>query len=267
MKIPAKVSSRIIQQTKKYQSVINDARRRDVNESDTALIVADILADILGYKKIEEITSEHAIRGTFADLAVRVGNNVRFLIEIKAINIELKESHVTQAVNYAANVPTDWVLLTNGASWRAYKVSFTKPIDRVLVLELDMCTAHPKDCGVIEFFGSLSREVFTPDSMSQMFKAKQAMSKFSVAALMLSKPVVGMVRRELRKLAKGLNPSLEDVAAIIEDQVIKRELIESDEAKLATKAVKKLGRKKKQHLDSDAAKEAASEKEAVGESI
>lgn len=243
MKIPAKVSSRITQQLKKYQAVISDARKRDVNESDTALIVADVLADVLGYKKIEEITSEHAIRGTYADLAVRVGNSVRFLIEVKAINIDLKESHVTQAVNYAANVPTDWVILTNGASWRAYKVSFAKPIDRVLVLELDVCAVSPKDCGAIEFFGSLSREVFTPDSMSQMFKAKQAMSKFSVAAIMLSEPVVGMVRRELRKLADGLNPTLEEVCEVIEDQVIKRELIESDEAKLAAKAVKRLARR------------------------
>jgi hypothetical protein len=243
IKIPAKVAARITQQLKKYQSIVTDARKRDINESDTALIVADILADILGYKKIEEITSEHAIRGTYADLAVKVGSSVRFLVEIKAINIELKESHVTQAVNYAANVPTDWVLLTNGATWRAYKVSYSKPIDRVLVLDLDVCTANPKDCGVIEFFGNLSREVFTPDSMSQMFKAKQAMSKFSVAALMLSEPVVAMVRRELRKLADGLNPTLDEVRDVIEDQVIKRELIESDEAKDATKAVKRLARR------------------------
>src|SRR6185503_5014156 len=184
---------------KKYQPIISDARKRDVNESDTGLIVADILSDILGYKKIEEITSEHAVRGTYADLAVKVGNSVRFLVEIKAINSELKESHVTQAVNYAANVPTDWVILTNAVSWRAYKVNFSKPIDRVLVLELDACAVNPKDCGATELFGSLSKEVFTPDSMSQMFKAKQAMSKFSVAALLLSDPVVAMVRRELRK--------------------------------------------------------------------
>ena len=153
----------------------------------------DILSDIFGYKKIEEITSEHVIKGTFADLAVKVGNAFRFLVEVKAINTELKESHVTQVVNYAANLPADWVLLTNGARWQAYKVNFNKPIAGTLVLDVDLCTDSLKDEEVSDLFGGLSREVFTPDSLSQMFKAKQAMSRYSIAQLLLSDPVVGMV--------------------------------------------------------------------------
>jgi hypothetical protein len=245
IKIPAKVQSRLAQQLKKYQAIILDARKRDINESDTGLIVVDMMCDVFGYKKIEEITSEHAIKSTFADLAVRVGNAVRFLVEVKAINIELKESHVTQVVNYAANLPADWVILTNGARWQAYKVNFNKPIAGTLVLDIDLCKINLKDDDISDLFGGLSREVFTPDSMSQMFKAKQAMSKYSIAQLLLSEPVVGMVRRELRKLADGLNPDIDTVRGVIEEQVIKRELIEADEAKIAAKAVKKLGKQMK----------------------
>jgi hypothetical protein len=242
IRIPTKVQGRIAQQLKKYQAIILDARKRDVNESDTALVVVDMMCDVFGYKKIEEITSEHAVKTTFADLAIRVGNSVRFLVEVKAINIDLKESHVTQVVNYAANLPADWVLLTNGARWQAYKVNFNKPIAGTLVLDIDLCTCNLKGDDVSDLFGGLSREVFTPDSMSQMFKAKQAMSKYSIAQLLLSEPVVAMVRRELRKLADGLNPDIEIVRNVIEQQVIKRELIEADEAKVAAKAVKKLNR-------------------------
>jgi hypothetical protein len=242
IKIPAKVQVRIAQQLKKYQATITDARKRDINEADTAHLVMDILSDVFGYKKIEEITSEHIIKGTFADLAVKVGNAFRFLVEVKAINIELKESHVTQVVNYAANLPADWVLLTNGVRWQAYKVGFGKPIVGTLVLDVDLCVSSLKDGEVSDLFGGLSREVFTPDSMSQMFKAKQAMSRYSIAQLLLSDPVVGMVRRELRKLADGLNPDVEDVRQIIQEQVVKRELIETDEAKIAAKAVRKLNR-------------------------
>jgi hypothetical protein len=245
IKIPGKVQTRISQQLKKYQATIIDARKRDINEADTAHLVMDILADIFGYKKIEEITSEHAIKGTFADLAVKVGNAFRFLVEVKAINIELKESHVTQVVNYAANLPADWVVLTNGARWQAYKVNFNKPIVGTLVLDVDLCTSNLKDEEVSDFFGGMSREVFTPDSLSQMFKAKQAMSKYSIAQLLLSDPVVAMVRRELRKLADGLNPDIDDVRTVIVEQVIKRELIEADEAKTAAKAVRKLNRQAK----------------------
>lgn len=245
IKIPAKVQNRLAQQLKKYQAIILDARKRDINESDTGLIVVDMMCDVFGYKKIEEITSEHAIKSTFADLAIRVGNAVRFLVEVKAINIELKESHVTQVVNYAANLPADWVILTNGARWQAYKVNFNKPIAGTLVLDIDLCTINLKDGDISDLFGGLSREVFTPDSMSQMFKAKQAMSKYSIAQLLLSEPVVGMVRRELRKLADGLNPDIDAVRSVIEGQVIKRELIEADEAKIAARAVKKLNKQAK----------------------
>jgi hypothetical protein len=202
----------------------------------------DILADVFGYRKIEEITSEKAIKGTYADLAVKVGNAFRFLVEVKAINIELKEVHVTQVVNYAANLPADWVVLTNGARWQAYKVNFNKPIAGTLVLDVDLCTANIRDGDVTDLFGGLSREVFTPDSMSQMFKAKQAMSRYSIAQLLLSDPVVGMVRRELRKLAPGVNPDVDDIRNVIESQVIKRELIEADEAKVAARAIRKLNR-------------------------
>ncbi|MDE2182639.1 MAG: type I restriction enzyme HsdR N-terminal domain-containing protein [Alphaproteobacteria bacterium] len=245
MRIPQKVEARVSSQLKRYQTIILDAKKRDINESDTGMIVADMVCDLLGYKKFEEITAEHAVRGGYVDLAVKVGSSVRFLIEVKAINIELKENHVTQAVNYAANLPVEWIVLTNAAHWQAYKVSFGKPIDRTLLLDIDLTTANPKATEVIEFFGGLSREMFTPDSMSQMFRAKQAMSKYSVAALLLCEPVVAMVRRELRKLADGLNPDLDEVRKIIADEVIKRELMETDDAKAAAKAVRKLERREK----------------------
>jgi hypothetical protein len=262
IRIPAKVQGRLAQQLKKYQGTVIDARKRDINEADTAHLVMDILCDVFGYKKIEEITSEHGIKGTFADLAVKVGNAFRFLVEVKAINIELKESHVTQVVNYAANLPADWVILTNGVRWQAYKVNFNKPIAGTLVLDVDLCASNLKDGELTDLFGGLSREVFTPDSMSQMFKAKQAMSRYSIAQLILSDPVVAMVRRELRKLADGLNPDVDDVRKVIEEQVIKRELIEADEAKIAAKAVRKLNRQSragKSTTSSDGAANAAVE--------
>ena len=262
IKIPAKVQTRIAQQIKKYQATVIDARKRDINEADTAHLAMDILCDVFGYKKIEEITSEKAIKGTFADLAVKVGNAFRFLVEVKAINIELKEVHVTQIVNYAANLPADWVVLTNGARWQAYKVNFSKPIAGTLVLDIDVPTCNLKDSDIYDLFGGLSREVFTPDSMSQMFKAKQAMSKYSIAQLLLSDPVVGMVRRELRKLADGLNPDVDDVRDLIRDQVVKRELIEADEAKIAAKAVRKLNRTPRAAKQDDASGEPA---EAISE--
>jgi len=238
-KIPAKVCARVSQQTKKFQQAITDAAKRDINESDTARMVAEMIGEIMGYDKLQEITGEYAIRGAYADLAVKVKNDIRFFVEVKAINIELKDSHVTQVVNYGANQGVDWAILTNGAKWQAYKIMFAKPVDRTLVMEVDLATANCKSDEVIEFFGNFSREVFTSSSMTRIFQAKQAMSRYSIAALLLSEPVLGMVRREMKRLVDGLNPDLDEISTIIEQQVIKRELLEGEEAVNATKIVKR----------------------------
>jgi hypothetical protein len=75
--------------------------------------------------------------------------------------------------------------------------------------------------------------------MTQVFRAKQAMSKFSITAILLSDPVIAMVRRELKRMADGLNPDADDIRHIISDQIVKRELLEGDEAAAAAKMVKK----------------------------
>lgn len=238
-KIPAKVCARISQQVKRFQQTTSDASRRDINEADTSRMVAEMIGEIMGYDKLQEITGEHAIRGTYVDLAVKLRDVIRFFIEVKAVNTELKETHVTQVVNYSANQGVDWAVLTNGVCWQAYKITFGKPVDRILVMEVNLATASPKSDEVLDFFGNLSREVFTPSSMTEMFRAKQAMSKFSIAAILLSDPVVAIVRRELRRMAEGLNPGIDEIRKLISDQVVKRELIEGDEAIAAAKAVRK----------------------------
>src|SRR5678809_1348549 len=101
--LPKKVAERLVAGIKRFQPIVAAAKTRDVNESDTVIIVTDLLAELFGYDKYSEITSEHAIRGTFCDLAVRLDGAIRLLIEVKAIGLELKDAYVKQAVDYAAN--------------------------------------------------------------------------------------------------------------------------------------------------------------------
>ena len=110
--IPKKVAERLVSGLKRYQPILAAAKARDVGETDTVTIIKDMLADVFGYDKYSELTSEYAIRGTFCDLAVKLDGKLSTLIEVKAIGIDLKEQHVKQAVDYAANQGVDWVLLT-----------------------------------------------------------------------------------------------------------------------------------------------------------
>src|SRR5215208_3174661 len=123
--VPKKVAERLIVGIKRFQPILASAKARDVGESDTVVIITDMLAEVFGYDKFLEVTSEYAIKSTFCDLATKIDGTLQTLIEVKAIGLELKDSHVKQAVDYAANQGVDWVLLTNGISWRVYHVTFT----------------------------------------------------------------------------------------------------------------------------------------------
>src|SRR5687767_5677530 len=212
MPIPKKVLDRIAANLKRYQSVLVAAKTRDVSESDTCVIVADVLADLLGYDKYVEVTTEFAIRGTFVDLAVKVDNQIRFLIEVKAVGVDLKDNHVKQAVDYGANQGIEWIVLTNGVVWRVYRVHFRQPIDKSLVFEIDLLQATARNAQLLDCFGNLSREGFTASSMAAVFQQQQATSKYSLAAMLQSEQVVSVVRRELRRAFPGLK--------IEEDQIL-----------------------------------------------
>lgn len=239
MAIPKKVSDRISLNLKRFQAILADAKSRDISESDTVVILGDMLAELLGYKKYIEITTEFAIRGTYLDLAVKVGSDVRFLIEAKAINVDLKDNHIKQAIDYGANHGIEWIVLTNGVIWQVYKIHFRQPIDKSLIFEVDLLSVNPKNSQLLDCFGTLSREGFTQSSMTAFFQQQQATSKFSLAALLTSDNVLLALRKELKKLSPTIKVEDDFLKFTLQNEVLKRELVDSDEAKAASELIKK----------------------------
>ena len=242
MPVSAKVSARIAAQMKRYQGVLNAIQKKDISEADTVTVINDILADVCGYDKYHEVTSQYAIRGTYVDLAVKVDDDIRFLIEVKAIGIELKDIHIKQAVDYAANEGIEWVVLSNGAMWRVYKVHFGQPIEKILVCEVDLIALSPKSDEILECFGNLSREGFSKVTMADLLHQKQVTNKFTVAALLISDDVLDDLRREIRRLGSGVKVDVDYLRSLLTNEIIKRDLIDSEEAKAAAQNVKRLQR-------------------------
>ena len=241
--IPGKVSDRLIAGIKRFQPVLALAKTRDLNESDTVTIVTDILSEIFGYDKYSEVTSEYAIRNTFVDLAIKLDGVLSMLIEVKAIGLELKDTFVKQAVDYAVNQGVDWVLLTNGAIWRAYKVSFTKPIDQELVLELDLQGVSHKNKDDIETLFLLTKEGQLKSSLGEYQTQRQALSRYSLSALILSDTIVDAIRRELRRLSPGVRIEQDEIRAVLSQEVLKREVVEGDKADEARRKVNRVAGK------------------------
>jgi predicted type IV restriction endonuclease len=230
------MSDRLVSGLKRFQPIIQGAVDRDVNESDTSMIVTDLLADLFGYDKYNEITRELCIRGTYCDIATKVDGRYQMLVEVKAIGVSLRDSHVKQAVDYAANQGIEWVALTTGRIWRVYRVVFSKPVDAELSVEIDLLGLNPKERTHIENIALLTRESMTKSKLQAFHDRLQATSRFYLGAILLSDPVLDSARRELRRLS-DVKISNEELRAAIERDVIKRDVLEGDKAELAAKKV------------------------------
>ena len=235
--IPKKVSERLVNGIKRYQPILAGAKDRDVGETDTVTIVKDMLADIFGYDKYSELTSEFAIRGTYCDLAIKLDGKLSTLIEVKAIGIELKDAHVKQAVDYATNQGVDWVLLTNGIHWRIYNVLFTKPIGQELVIDIDLSTLNPKVDGDLETIYLWCKEGWQRSALGDYHTQKQALSRFFLGAIVLADSVLDVIRRELRRVSPDVRIDNEQIRAVLVNEVLKREVMEGDKAEDARKKI------------------------------
>lgn len=242
-KVPTKVSERIIAGIKRFQPILTSAKSRDVGESDTVTIIVDMLADIFGYDKYSEITSEHAIRGTFCDLATKIDGVLQLLIEVKAIGLDLKEAHVKQAIDYAANQGVEWVVLTNGVTWRVYRVTFAKPIGQELVIDIDFCSLNSRNAKDVESIFLLCKEGWIKSVLGEFHTQKQALSRFFLGALLMSDPVLQLLRRELRRLSPDVRVETDEILSVLTAEVIKRDVTEGDQAKDAAKKIAKVAAK------------------------
>jgi hypothetical protein len=151
--------------------------------------------------------------------------------------LELKDVHIKQAVDYAANQGVDWVVLTNGIYWRFYKVAFTKPIDHELVVDIDFCKLNPKSAKDIEALYLFCKEGWIKSVLGDYHSQKQALSRFSLGAILISNPVLEVLRRELRRISPDVKINVDEIKNVLTNEVIKREVMEGDKADGARKKI------------------------------
>jgi len=210
-----RVAERLTAGLKKFQPILTTSKARDDGEADTVMIVTDMLADLFGYDKYAEVTAEYAIRGTYCDLATKLDGTAQALVEVKAIGLELKDQHVKQAVDYAANQGVDWVVLTNGTHWRIYNVIFGKPIDQNLVVDIDVCALSPKNRSDLEILYLFCKEGWIKSVLGDYQLQRHALSRFFLGALVLSDPILEVLRRDLGAFLPTLRLRLSKYAMFV----------------------------------------------------
>lgn len=191
----------------------------ELNESATRIFVNEFLKDVLGYAFGEEIKTEYAIKGEYADYVIQLKRKKHFVVEVKAMDIDLNERHLNQALAYATNEGIDWIVLFNGRQIQLYRVIFGKPIKTQRVFNFDL-----SDLAVLKAASSeivfLTKQSVTKNDLEVYWKRFDALSKNNMVKTLFTKEVLKGIRLKIKKQS-GINFSESEILASVHELVVK----------------------------------------------
>jgi len=100
---------------------------------------------------------------------------------------------------------------------------------------VNLSELNPKNEEHLELLWLIAKEGWQKARIGEYHTQRQAMSRFSVGAVVLSDPVIDIIRRELRRVSPGVRIDTDELRKVLTSEVIKREVIEGDKADEARK--------------------------------
>lgn len=232
-KVPAKYKKSIADELKKFIPLVHSlqSRGKTSSEDDARILLNDILSYVLGYDKYNELRTEFKEKNGRLDYIVKLmdGPNKSkkdkfdFVIEAKAIHVELSQHHIDQTMSYCLANGIDYFFLTNALTWRLYKVkrSKSKP-DAILLHEVNFGTSNSFESLAEEFY-LFSKASYLNDDWAKVDKIVGATKVDDVVAVLLSDKVIKLIARELSEISH-IKVSDETVKDIVENQIVKSEV-------------------------------------------
>jgi len=146
--------------------LLSPARRRALSEMDTRRIFILPLFDALGWDTTgnpDDVAEEVSGPAGRADYAFRIGGITRFLLEAKAIHVDLdRPEHAVQAISYAYNRGVPWAVLTDFEGLKVYYAELE--VDRVAHCQV-MHLRYDEYLEEFDLLWLLSRPAFQKDAL------------------------------------------------------------------------------------------------------
>jgi predicted type IV restriction endonuclease len=209
---------------RRYAKPLNDLIARDANEGDTRLFVTDLLCDVFGYDKYENLTTEFQVRGEFADFGIRIDKQLFAFIEVKRATTKLGAKHLRQVEMYAVNEGVPWLLLTNGGEWRVYHLAPGMPVTIDLAFTVSLSDTQVPPATKIDHLFYLTKEAMKRDLIESLWKQQAATAPAQLIKALSAPSVLAEIRREVRKRS-GQNVKESDVSRLIRDTLVRQELL------------------------------------------
>lgn len=189
--------NQITQWVKKFKKIIEHAKNKWFNESDTSNIIYDFLWETLWYDKYNDITTEYKIKWQYCDYWIMINWKLALLMEVKQIWIELNDNHLFQAISYAWNEWVKWVILTNLRRRQLYCLTFGDKIEKQLVLDVDVLNDAKTLIQKLQYF---HKESLQKNYLEKLFVKKMALSDKNFRKVIFSDTIVKKIQSELKNL-------------------------------------------------------------------
>lgn len=209
---------------RRFAKPLSDLIARDANEGDTRMLVNRMLTDVLGFDEFSDLTTEYAVKGEFADYGIRIDRDLVAFVEVKRVATKLGAKHLRQAEMYAVNEGVEWIILTNGADWRAYHLTGGLPVEIDLALDVNLVGEETLGQKAGQLF-YLSRESLKRRQIDELWKARRATSPKSLARVLGSDAVTDAIRKELKR-ATGQRVEAAEVKKLLTETVVRPECLD-----------------------------------------
>jgi len=237
IKIPSKIKKNIASELKRYTPIVQNLKNKgnSTSEDDSRIVLNDILSDVLGYDKYNELRTEQREKAGRLDYVVKLTDGpfankkdkIDFIVEAKAVHQELQNKYVDQTLTYCLTTNTAFFILTNVIHWKLYKIipakKNTKP-EAELIHEVDF--THQNNLGnMAEEFYLFSRFSYLANDWKVIESIKKATNLNDLFTVLLSPKIIKNVSKILSEI-HGVKISEEIVADIIENRMGEGEKLE-----------------------------------------
>ncbi len=200
---------------KKFKKIIEHAKQKSFNESDTSNIIYDFLWEVLWYDKYTEVTTEYKIKWQYCDYWIVLNWKLTLLMEVKQIWVELNDHHLFQAISYAWNEGVKWVILTNLKRRQLYCLTFWDKIEKELILDIDLLQ---ETATLLQKLQYIHRESIQKNLLEDLFVKKMALSEKNVMKVLFSESIIKKIQSELKNLT-WVKISQEEVTSILKKYI------------------------------------------------
>ncbi len=210
IRVPLKNKKTISLELKKFQIHIQNlvAKGKIATEEDARILINDILSDVLGYDKYNDLKTEFKDKNGRLDYVVKLseGPNAKkkekhdFIIEAKSTALDLKEDHVNQTLSYCLSMSVDYFILTNVKEWRLYRVINTKnKTSADLIWDVNLLNGVDIDTMSEEMY-VFSKFAYIENTWDQVSDLSKATDAGEIMAIICSDKFTRMICRQLKEI-------------------------------------------------------------------